>query len=117
MSRYLGNYEKAKSRNRGQKKVKNSIPKARKTFQGDNCKNTLKPGGRDACQDTGGVQDTRQTRVEKDSPRCLRIKLLIYVGENAGMTWRPTYWAHCTSNKKHGTQHAPEVRTLNSEVA
>lgn len=45
MSRYLGNYEKAKSRNRGQKKVKNSIPKTRKTFQGDNCKNIVKPGG------------------------------------------------------------------------
>lgn len=56
-------------------------------------------------------------RAEKDSPRCLRIKLLIYGRENAGVTWWSTYWAHCTSNKKHGTQHAPEVRTLNSEVA
>lgn len=54
---------------------------------------------------------------KKIPPHCLRIKLLIYVGENAGVTWRPIYWAHCTSNKKHGTQHVPEVRTPNYEVA
>lgn len=73
--------------------------------------------GENACQDTEGIQDTRKTRAEKDSSHCLRIKLLIYAGENAGMTWQPIYWAHCSSNKKHGTQHAPEVRTLNYEVA